>query len=135
MILSLARQLEQPRTTSSARNGVRHAAGTVSAITPESRRSWTGARTGCRQAELLPATSRDFDPHSKHSLIPDSKSGMPRRVPFDEGVSLFRSLTVGASDAGAETQHCRLADARPRLIETGRALADAILSDTRSKAR
>jgi integrase len=52
--------------------------------------------TGCREGELLAATARDFDSRSKTLLVPDSKSGKPRRVPLtDEGVKFFEAETVG----------------------------------------
>ena len=55
-----------------------------------------GLLTGCREGELLVVRARDFDEASKTLLIPDSKSGRPRRVPLTaEGVSLFESLATG----------------------------------------
>ena len=40
--------------------------------------------------------ARDFDAASKSLLIPDSKSGKPRRVPLTpEGSALFESLAAG----------------------------------------
>ena len=55
-----------------------------------------GLVTGCRQGELLAARVRDYDPQSVTLLIPDSKSGKPRRVPLTaEGEELFDSLTAG----------------------------------------
>lgn len=55
-----------------------------------------GLLTGCREGELLAARARDFDPHTKTLLIPDSKSGKARRVPLtDEGVALFKTLVAG----------------------------------------
>ena len=55
-----------------------------------------GLLTGCREGELLTVRARDFDPTSKSLLIPDSKSGKPRRVPLTpEGSTLFESLAVG----------------------------------------
>jgi integrase len=52
--------------------------------------------TGCREGELLAATVRDFDSRSNTLLIPDSKSGKPRRVPLtDEGVKFFEAQTTG----------------------------------------
>ena len=55
-----------------------------------------GLLTGCREGELLAVRARDFDATSKSLLIPDSKSGKPRRVPLTpEGVSLFESLAAG----------------------------------------
>lgn len=60
-----------------------------------------GLLTGCREGELLAVRARDFDPASKSLLIPDSKSGRPRRVPLtEEGVTLFEALSAGRnSDA------------------------------------
>jgi integrase len=56
-------------------------------------------QTGCRIGELLAARARDFDPHSETLLIPDSKSGKPRRVPLtEEGVALFAGLTSGKGE-------------------------------------
>lgn len=55
-----------------------------------------GLLTGCREGELLAVRARDFDPTSKSLLIPDSKSGKPRRVPLTpEGFTLFESLSAG----------------------------------------
>jgi integrase len=55
-----------------------------------------GLLTGCREGELLAVRARDFDPVSHTLLIPDSKSGKPRRVPLTpEGSALFESLAVG----------------------------------------
>jgi len=55
-----------------------------------------GLMTGCREGELIRATMRDFDAVSETLLVPDSKSGKPRRIPLtEEGVSLFESLTAG----------------------------------------
>jgi integrase len=52
--------------------------------------------TGCREGELLAVTVRDFDSRSNTLLIPDSKSGKPRRVPLtDEGVKFFEAQTAG----------------------------------------
>jgi integrase len=56
-------------------------------------------QTGCREGELLAARVRDFDPHSKTLLIPDSKSGKPRRVPLTEqGASLCANATAGKAE-------------------------------------
>ncbi len=55
-----------------------------------------GLLTGCREGELLAVRTRDFDTASKSLLIPDSKSGRPRRVPLTaEGMALFESLAAG----------------------------------------
>lgn len=55
-----------------------------------------GLLTGCREGELLAVRARDFDAASQSLLIPDSKSGRPRRVPLTgEGVALFESLAAG----------------------------------------
>jgi len=55
-----------------------------------------GLLTGCREGELFSIRARDFDPHTETLLIPDSKSGHPRRVPLTrEGMALFESLTAG----------------------------------------
>jgi integrase len=55
-----------------------------------------GLVTGCREGELLAVRARDFDATSNSLLIPDSKSGKPRRVPLTpEGSTLFESLAVG----------------------------------------
>jgi integrase len=55
-----------------------------------------GLLTGCREGELLAVRARDFDAASQSLLIPDSKSGKPRRVPLTaEGVALFESLAAG----------------------------------------
>ncbi|MGH8242004.1 MAG: tyrosine-type recombinase/integrase [Steroidobacteraceae bacterium] len=55
-----------------------------------------GLLTGCREGELLAVRARDFDAVSRSLLIPDSKSGRPRRVPLtDEGVALFELLAAG----------------------------------------
>ena len=55
-----------------------------------------GLLTGCREGELLAVRTRDFDTASHSLLIPDSKSGKPRRVPLTpEGSSLFESLAAG----------------------------------------
>ena len=55
-----------------------------------------GLLTGCREGELLAVRARDFDERSKSLLIPDSKSGKPRRVPLtDEGLALFEALSAG----------------------------------------
>ncbi|MEX2149083.1 MAG: site-specific integrase [Steroidobacteraceae bacterium] len=55
-----------------------------------------GLLTGCREGELLAVRARDFDATSQSLLIPDSKSGRPRRVPLTaEGVALFESLAAG----------------------------------------
>ena len=55
-----------------------------------------GVLTGCREGELLAVRARDFDPGSNSLLIPDSKSGKPRRVPLTpEGSALFDSLAAG----------------------------------------
>jgi integrase len=55
-----------------------------------------GLLTGCREGELLAVRTRDFDAASQSLLIPDSKSGRPRRVPLTaEGVALFESLAAG----------------------------------------
>ncbi len=52
-----------------------------------------GVLTGCREGELVAARARDFDAASSTLLIPDSKSGHPRRVELsDEGIALFVSL-------------------------------------------
>ena len=60
-----------------------------------------GLLTGCRQGELLAVRAHDYDPQSATLLVPDSKSGKPRRVPLTtEGVELFESLTAG-KDSGA----------------------------------
>lgn len=56
-------------------------------------------QTGCRAGELLAVRAGDFDPHSETLLIPDSKSGKPRRVPLtEEGVALFTELTAGKEE-------------------------------------
>lgn len=53
-------------------------------------------QTGCREGELLTVQARDYDPHSKTLLIPDSKSGKPRRIPLTEaGCNLFSELSAG----------------------------------------
>jgi integrase len=55
-----------------------------------------GLLTGCREGELLAVRARDFDATSHSLLIPDSKSGKPRRVPLTpEGSALFESLSAG----------------------------------------
>jgi integrase len=55
-----------------------------------------GLLTGCREGELLAVRARDFDVASKSLLIPDSKTGRPRRVPLTaEGLTLLESLTAG----------------------------------------
>ncbi len=55
-----------------------------------------GLLTGCREGELLVVRARDFDATSNSLLIPDSKSGKPRRVPLTpEGSALFESLAAG----------------------------------------
>lgn len=55
-----------------------------------------GLVTGCREGELLAVRARDFDAATNSLLIPDSKSGRPRRVPLTtEGSALFESLAVG----------------------------------------
>jgi len=55
-----------------------------------------GLLTGCREGELLAVRARDFDSASNSLLIPDSKSGKPRRVPLTlEGSALFDSLAAG----------------------------------------
>lgn len=54
-----------------------------------------GLLSGCRPGELARARGRDFDAHSETLLIPDSKTGKPRRVPLTaEGVALLESLTA-----------------------------------------
>jgi integrase len=54
-----------------------------------------GLLTGCRPGELSRAQSHDFDAQSETLLIPDSKTGKPRRVPLTaEGVALLESLTA-----------------------------------------
>jgi hypothetical protein len=58
-----------PKCPASARNAVRHATGTVSAITPESRPSWTGARNRKGQVTL---------PHVRHWTV-------GYRHPYDPG--------------------------------------------------
>jgi integrase len=56
-----------------------------------------GLMTGCRAGELMRARAMDFDRTSETLLVPDSKSGMPRRAQLTpEGVSLLESLTAGA---------------------------------------
>lgn len=69
----------------------------LNACAPDLRRLVeAGLLTGCREGELLAAKARDFDPQSETLLIPDGKSGKPRRVPLSqEGVDLFESLTAG----------------------------------------
>jgi integrase len=69
----------------------------LNAAVPDLRRLVQGGiLTGCRQGELLATRVRDFDPQSETLLIPDSKTGKPRRVPLSrEGVDLFESLTAG----------------------------------------
>jgi integrase len=69
----------------------------LNACLPDLRRLVQGGLlTGCREGELLATRVRDFDPQSETLLIPDSKSGKPRRVPLSqEGVQLFDSLTAG----------------------------------------
>ncbi len=55
-----------------------------------------GLLTGCREGELLAVRARDFDAVANALLIPDSKSGRPRRVPLTaEGSALFESLAAG----------------------------------------
>lgn len=55
-----------------------------------------GLLTGCREGELLAVRARDFDATSNTLLIPDSKSGKPRRVPLTpEGANLLESLAAG----------------------------------------
>jgi integrase len=55
-----------------------------------------GLLTGCREGELLAVRARNFDSASHTLLIPDSKTGKPRRVPLTpEGVGLFESLVAG----------------------------------------
>jgi integrase len=55
-----------------------------------------GLLTGCREGELLAVRARDNDAASKSLLIPDSKSGKPRRVPLTpEGSAHFESLAAG----------------------------------------
>lgn len=55
-----------------------------------------GLVTGCREGELLSVRARDFDAAANTLLIPDSKSGRPRRVPLTpEGSNLFESLAAG----------------------------------------
>jgi len=52
--------------------------------------------TGCREGELLSACVRDYDGASGTLLIPDSKSGKPRRIPLtDEGKALLKALSTG----------------------------------------
>jgi integrase len=52
-----------------------------------------GLMTGCRPGELTRARGRDFDAQSETLLVPDSKSGKPRRVPLTaQGVALLESL-------------------------------------------
>jgi integrase len=69
----------------------------LNACAPDLRRlAQGGLLSGCREGELLATQVRDFDPQSETLLIPDSKSGKPRRVPLSkEGVDLFESLTAG----------------------------------------
>lgn len=56
-----------------------------------------GLMTGCRPGELARARARDFDPTSETLLVPDSKTGKPRRVPLTaEGIGLLESWTAGA---------------------------------------
>lgn len=56
-----------------------------------------GLMTGCRPGELARARARDFDSTSETLLVPDSKTGKPRRVPLTaEGVGLLESWTAGA---------------------------------------
>jgi integrase len=80
--------------------------------------------TGCRAGELMTARARDFDPHSKTLLIPDSKSGKPRRVPLtDEGVSLFTEIAAGR---GEGDRLFTRADGSPwHRMAMGRAMRDA----------
>jgi integrase len=59
-----------------------------------------GLVTGCREGELLAVRARDFDAATNSLLIPDSKSGRPRRIPLTiEGSALFESLAAGRQPA------------------------------------
>jgi integrase len=54
-----------------------------------------GLMTGCRPGELARARGRDFDAQSETLLVPDTKTGTPRRVPLTtQGVALLDSLTA-----------------------------------------
>jgi integrase len=69
----------------------------INACDPDFRKLVQAAlMTGCRYQELARLTVSDFNPDSGSVLIQTSKSGKPRHVMLsDEGVTFFRSLTVG----------------------------------------